>query len=109
MIKIVFLLLLAACTSIPTTPDGPQCSPVFSYVNSTDGKEFIDVEGSYCLCREYHFGLDYVGKTPDSTTWKEPIKYCDRLIGWTPKEYAKKATFWEAVRAKIEQESGGND
>jgi hypothetical protein len=104
MMKLVVLLFLTSCTNIPTTPDGPQCSPVFKYVNSTDGKEFIDVESSYCLCRQYHFGLDYVGKTPNSDIWKESIKYCDKLIGWIPKEYAKKATFWEEVRATIEQE-----
>jgi len=99
---IPFFIILASCTNIPSTPDGPQCSPIFSYVTSLEGKSYIDVDNSYCLCRTYHFGLDYIGKTPDSSTWKEPINYCDKLIGWTPKEYAKKATFWEEVRARIE-------
>jgi hypothetical protein len=109
MIRLFFLLLLASCTNIPTTPDGPQCSPVFTYVKSTDGKEYIEVESSYCLCRMYHFGLDYVGKVPNITTWKEPIKYCDKLIGWTPEEYTKKASFWEAVRAAVEKEINNHE
>lgn len=105
--KYLLLFLLAGCAGAPETNDGPQCSPVFKY--SEDNK-FISVEESYCVCRLYHFGLDYVGPVKNTDSWVEPIQSCDRLVGWQPNEYSKKASYWEAVRAYIKQrqDNGSN-
>jgi hypothetical protein len=103
--KFLLLIFLAGCAGMPETPDGPQCSPVFEY---TQDLKFISVENSYCLCRAYRFSLDYVGPVKDIEPWKEPIESCNRLIGWTPEEYVKKASYWENVRSYIKERANGN-
>lgn len=109
MIKFILLFLLSACSNYPTTPDSPQCSPIFKYETSLENIEYISTVDSYCICRMYHFGIDYVGPVKNTSTWKEPIKSCDKLVGWVPDDYAKKAVFWEAVRSKIENGNNEND
>jgi len=103
--KFLLLLLLAGCADMPTTPDGPQCSPVFYY---SEDEKFISTEKSYCICRVYRFSLDYIGPVTSIEAWKEPIQACDRLVGWTPEEYSKKASYWENVRQYIKDRSNGN-
>lgn len=97
---LAFLLLISACTNFPATPDSPQCSPVMKILHGTD---YISIKESYCLCRVYHFGVDYVGPVPGLEAYREPIESCNKLIGWTPEEYAKKANFWEEVRKEIKK------
>lgn len=91
---------------MPTTEDGPQCSPIFKYVISMEGDEYISVKESYCICRTYRFSANYIGMVPGTSTWQEPIKYCEKIVGWTPGEYAKKAAYWEAVRLAILKPKG---
>jgi hypothetical protein len=100
--KFLLLFLLAGCAGAPETKDGAQCSPVFKY---TEDNKYISIEESFCVCRLYHFGLDYVGQVKNTDSWIEPIQSCDRLVGWSPQEYAKKAAYWEAVRAYIKDRS----
>lgn len=100
---ILLLALLAGCTNVPTTPDGPQCSPIFKYVTSLEGDEYISVAESYCLCRQYRISLDYIGVVPNTESWREPIKACEKLVGWSPVEYGKKVAFFEEVRRILYQ------
>lgn len=96
--KYLVLLFLVACTGLDiTTPDGDQCSPRFVYTPYGD----ISSVDSYCLCRPYRFSREYIGST--GAAIRLPISSCDKLIGWQPIEYAKKASYWEQVRRAIQE------
>lgn len=102
-LQVIALFLVAtSCGNMPTIDDKAQCSPVFSYVTSVEGEEYISVKDSYCICGNYRFSLDYVG--PQGGSWKESIKSCNKVIGWKPKEYGEVAAFWKEVRARIQSE-----
>jgi hypothetical protein len=98
----LLLILLSACTNMPVIEDLPQCSPVFKYVKSVEGDEYISVKDSYCICGNYRFSLDYVG--PQGGSWREPIKSCNKVIGWKPKDYGEVAAYWKEVRARVQSE-----
>lgn len=95
-LSILLLFTLVSCGSAPTIEPTNQCSPVFVYVTDDTGKEFIDVSASYCLCRKYVFSIDQVG--PQGGAWREPVKSCDRVVGWKAKEYGAVAEYWQRVR-----------
>lgn len=94
-IYLSFLLLftLVSCGSAPTIEDTTQRSPVFIY--SEDGK-YIDVSKSYCICRKYRYNIEYVGTVGGS--WQEPIKNCNKVVGWNTKEYVTVAEYWVRVK-----------
>jgi hypothetical protein len=94
----ILLLSVVACGHYPEIENKPQCSPVFKYV-TIEQKEFIDLESSYCICGMYEFSLEKVG--PVGGSWKEPLKSCNKVIGWKPKDYAEVSTFWVEVWEKI--------
>ena len=102
MVKILLLPLLMtliACPSIPTVRDTEQRSPVFVYVE-IDGKEYIDVESSMCLSRQYRFNSEMVG--PVTKSIAKSIKECDRVIGWhSSVEYPLVYRYWDEIRVAL--------
>jgi len=98
--RFILLLILVGCTTGEIeTPDSPQCSPRFVYAYP-QGERVISEAESYCLCRPYRFSREYIGAVGASE--RLPISFCDKLVGWPPNEYVKKATFWEQVRRAIQ-------
>lgn len=95
-------ILLVSCTHQDiTTPDDPQCSPIFVAVKDDAGIEWISTSESYCICRKYRMSLNYIGMVPGTQTWKEPIMSCNKVVGWKPDGYGNKSAFWEKVRVAI--------
>jgi hypothetical protein len=99
---LTLLILLQSCHSIPDNVS-KQCSPVFVYDNI--GKILEDK--SACLCRTYKFSKDYVGAEVGQVEFK-PLVTCDRVVGWTPDEYVKVASYWEAVRSYFDDKTEEN-
>jgi hypothetical protein len=100
---IVFSLIFFLSTSCAVkVRDTLQCSPVFKYVE-IEAIGYISMEESYCICRQYRFNEDYVGPVPAGPVTYEPIQSCNKLIGWSPKEYALVSNYWEELRRAIKE------
>lgn len=95
-LSLILLFTLVSCGSAPTIEDTNQCSPVFAYASSSAGVEVISIEESYCICRKYRFSIEQVGAVGGS--WREPIKSCNKVVGWKTAEYVKVAEYWQRVR-----------
>jgi hypothetical protein len=96
-----------SCSQMPTTPDDAQCSPIMKTAVDASGVEWISTTESYCLCRTHRFSLDYIGHVPDTEIWREPILSCNKLVGWKPDAYGRKASYWEHVRILIKAQMRG--
>lgn len=99
--KLLILLILVSCQSVPTSIETNQCSPIHRYVKDSDNVEWINVSKSYCLCRKYRFSVESVG--PIGGSWRLPLKECDKVIGWAPSEYVTVREYWESVREEVER------
>lgn len=97
-VKILLVILSAVCLSSckPEVDDLPQCSPNLDIYIDDLGVKKINYENSFCLCRKYHFGLDFIG--PVSEVSYHPVEHCNKVIGWNPKNYSKVWMFWDDVR-----------
>jgi hypothetical protein len=77
---------------------GKQCSPVFFY-EEIDGMVYISTDKSTCLCRQYKVSVEYIGPINDATT--ESISVCNKIIGYSPKQYVELNSLMEYVRQNI--------
>lgn len=97
----IAMILFASCrrqnpNSYPRINTQEQLSPVFSVVE-IDEKEYIDIESSKCLSRNYQINRDVIGPV-DDTVLVMDIRECDRMIGYAPQEYATFTTWLESMR-----------
>jgi hypothetical protein len=106
LILLALMFIVPSCSQMPVTQDDDQCSPILKTAMDTNGVEWISMSESYCFCRKYRFSIDYIGKVPDTESWKEPIMSCNKVVGFKPAGYARKASYWEAVRQKIKAQIG---
>lgn len=91
-------LSLVSCKSpdsYPRIADQEQLSPVFAYIE-INGKQYIDLESSYCLMRIYRITKGYVGPTTQAVELH--ISECNKVIGYAPTEYGVFATWLENLR-----------
>ena len=114
LITLGILVSLSACNTVPVVADQEQCfmelEPIGGYENTGDAspsyeeqilqleENGIDTEASYCGCRSYHYGKDYIGMTLNTTPYKKPLSYCHKTVGWKPDGYAEVVTYWQAIR-----------
>jgi hypothetical protein len=102
MINILILILSISClNSCRTTPKefvGYQCSPVYAYEDIA-GVTYINAELSKCFCRKYKVSTGMIG--PISEAVNEPISKCNKIIGYSPKDYVDLANLMEYVRQQI--------
>jgi hypothetical protein len=103
-IILIALLLLTSCSEMPTTQDDDQCTPIMKTKLDDNGVEWISTSESYCLCRKYRYSIEYIGVVPATESWKEPIMNCNKVIGFKPDAYARKASYFEAVRQAIKRQ-----
>lgn len=92
------IICLEGCRTQPVEFVGKQCSPVFFYEDIA-GVQYINIERSSCLCRTYKVSKDYIG--PISNTEIESIDVCNKIIGYSPKEYVALTNLLEYVRGEI--------
>lgn len=85
------LLFFASCDveEIETV----QCSPII------EETEILDAYRVTCICRDYKFSKEYIGKTSDFEI--APIEKCDESIGFPLEQYPDVFEFWEEVRKEI--------
>jgi len=81
--------------SYPKIPDQEQLTPFFSYIE-VDGKTYIDMEKSVCLSRVYRISKGSIG--PINEAIDLDIRECNKVIGYSPKEYGTFATWLENFR-----------
>ena len=102
MKKILLLTILTTCLSACRTPPkyfiGTQCSPVYSYEDLA-GVTYINAESSKCFCRQYRVSPEFIGPTSESKNY--PIEKCNKIIGYSPKEYVELNNLMEYVRVNI--------
>jgi hypothetical protein len=65
----------------------------------------IDLQESKCECRQYEYSLDRLGAIA-GTTVKNPVEYCQKLVGNKPREYLKVVNFLGDVRRDISDNLG---
>lgn len=92
------VIFLDGCRSTPQEFVGRQCSPVFFYEDIA-GVQYINIERSTCLCRDYKVSKDYIG--PISSPEIESIGECNKIVGYSPKEYVALTNLLEYVRGEI--------
>ena len=103
VIRLIALMILLSCHSCRTLPD-PARSLVVEQCGLTfhiDSNGKIDEQLSKCECRQYEYSLDYMGGVAGTTT-KNPLQYCQKLIGNKPKEYLSLTNFLGDVRKDIQ-------
>lgn len=96
-ILMMLLMIFQSCrnNSYPTIQNQEQLSNFFVY-ETINGKEYISVENSKCLSRTYKISKEYVGAVDRAI--KLNIKECQKIIGYSPKEYGIFATWMENFR-----------
>jgi len=102
MRKILTLILITtflnACRTQPQLFIGKQCSPVFFYEDIA-GVPYISTEKSTCLCRQYKVSVEFIGPITESVI--EPIATCNKIVGYSPKQYVELNSLMEYVRQNI--------
>lgn len=96
--KLTMLLMISlnsGCSSVKGLDNKLLISPEFKYV-MIDGKEFIDVEKSYCRARPYSYSPEFIGA--EGPMFPLPIQECQRMIGHPPKEHAEVYKWFEELR-----------
>jgi hypothetical protein len=91
-------ILLASCRNpngYPKISDQEQLSPFF-VVETINGKDYISIEKSKCLARNYRITKGYIGPISDAIDLH--IFECNKVIGYSPKEYGVFATWMENFR-----------
>jgi len=89
ILLIALLTLLINCRNRrgverPELARQEQKSPYFAVI-SFNGRNYIDIDKSYCLSRVYEISDSHIGSTSDVI--KLPIAECHKIIGYSPSEY----------------------
>lgn len=94
----LLMICLSACQTRPDELIKNQKFVSFSYVE-IDGKKYIDPDKSFCAVREYKYSLEFLGPI---TKFRD-VKFdeCNKLNGYTPKDYIDVTNFLEDVRLEI--------
>jgi len=98
MLGILFLICLSSCkdpNGYPRIQDQEQLSPYFVY-ETIDGKEYISIEKSKCNSRTYRITKHSIG--PIDKAIGLNIKECQKIVGYSPKEYIVFADWLEDFR-----------
>jgi hypothetical protein len=94
---IIFLISLSGCQT-PSQPqkfEAEQCQTVLVI----DPSGNVDSSASFCRCRNYEIGRDFIGSR--GTVTRAPLGKCDQLIGYSVYDNTKLVNFLEYVRNEI--------
>ena len=98
IMSMMLLMALTGCLnpdSYPRIENQEQLSPFFVY-ETINGKEYISIEKSKCLSRTYKISKEFIGAIDKAV--KLNIKECQKVVGYSPKEYGVFATWLENFR-----------
>ena len=95
MLLIALITFLSSCGSTPESIEFNQ-KTVYLVLIEEDGRRYIDEKESACFLRRYHWGADFIGKVSEVS--ELDIIKCNKIIGSSPKNYAKKITWLEQLR-----------
>jgi len=98
MISVICLSASCRVTEEPKIEDLRQLSVYFHFVDIA-GKEYIDVAASRCYSRQYRHSKEFIG--PLGNEKLEDMSVCDRMIGYSPRNYTKLHNFMQRVRSQI--------
>lgn len=107
--KTILLMILSAtllsCNDLPQDYFiGEQCSPELVFVTDSLGDEWVDISRSVCRCRAYEISRRLVGPV-DRKVIRRPLKACNLMKGYSPKEDTRLVNFLEWVRMNLEPTS----
>lgn len=95
LVILVFLSFLESCQTPPQVFEGRQCQAVFAFDSNND----IDPGQSFCRCRSYHIGKDFIGSRGNVSRY--PLRECDQYLGYSVRENTRLVNFMEYVRSEI--------
>jgi hypothetical protein len=98
------MIFLSGCQSLPKEVTVTQRFIDLEMV-TVNGELMIDPDLSFCLIREYTYSVDYIG--PKSKFQKFPLSECNKVNGYSPRDYTDVYEYMEAVRQEIQEHEQG--
>ena len=87
------LVFLFGCDGFPTIKPQERCGLVLDQVVSEGGEDYYS---GHCRCHLYSWSRDGIGRISESEN--KPLNYCDKMLGFKPKESAIIYEWQESVR-----------
>lgn len=100
LIALINLAIFHSCRSAPDlnrTLLIEQCGLTLAMFPNGE----INTKDSFCECREYKYSLEYMGGIAGTTT-RNPLVYCNKLVGNKPKSYLNLVNFLGDIRRDIQ-------
>ena len=95
---ILSMTFLSGCQSRPDALIENQKFVAFYFVE-INGKKYIDPDKSLCQEREYQYSLGHLG--PLGKFKDIPFLDCNKMTGYSPKDYVEVHKFLDWVREEI--------